>query len=982
MNYKFSNLLGAPYRGGNLVFHDADLLSAVGNRIAMVDLVGSTSATLPMESLKQLRTLALSPDGIQLLAIDEEGKSLIINKQRRVLLHHFSFKGPVAAASFSPNGKFIAAAVGRILQIWHAPSFAKSMNPMRLHRTYGGCHGDITCLNWSADSSWVAVASKDLCARVYSLQSIDGYKPPTLAGHRDVPVAVAFAGQAMHRAATAIGQAPPALITVSRDGALFYWEMLPEQSRTYAGGEWRLGERHFFNQRGASLTSAALHQGTCLLVTGFSNGLFQLHQLPDFNNLHTLSVSHEAINAVSWNARGDWLALGCASLGQLLVWEWRSQTYVLRQQGHFFDASALAFSSDGSLLATGADDNKVKMWAPATGMCYVTFSAHTAPVTAVAFLPNSGAVVSASLDGTVRAWDLLRYRNFRTLTTPSPVQFASLAVDPAGEVVCAGALDTFQIYVWAVKTGRLLDVLSGHEAPVAALAFSPVHSVLASASWDHTIHTWDVFSGKGGIEILQHDHDVLALAFRPDGKLLASATLNGQIYLWNPQEAELQGTIDGRRDIAGGRLSTSKRTAANAPSGTCFTSLAFCADGSWLLAGGASKYVCMYDVADRLLLRRIQISHNRSLDSILDVLNSRDITDAGPVGLIDDQDSDDDVLLPVTAAGRAAAEHDLPGTGARRKRPVIRCRAVALSPTGAAWAAATTEGILMHSLDPGLVFDPSDLAEDVTPAAVLTALKDRAHLKALCLALRLRQPDLISRAVLSTPMGEVQTVAAGVPSTALADMLTSLADLLTKEKLEPQIVAKATNVRNFKTGEFIEVLWQLEEDGVSKAKWWKAKVLGPSPRADPASAAAPYVIRYEQYQDIAEEEAEVIVLAPDQLRHADKEDVMKWRQAGDTSVPTESEWEEGRDDTVTLHELNEDGEELERDIGASIEDAVLQHLQENLPMDGQQRVMAGFRNFADFIKQHLRQKQADKGSEHVVTSDDVAEMLNAFRQNN
>lgn len=63
----------------------------------------------------------------------------------------------------------------------------------------------------------------------------------------------------------------------------------------------------------------------------------------------------------------------------------------------------------------------------------------------------------------------------------------------------------------------------------------------------------------------------------------------------------------------------------------------------------------MYDVAERLLLRRIQISHNRSLDGILDVLNSRDITDAGPVGLIDDQNSDDDALLPVSAAGGASA---------------------------------------------------------------------------------------------------------------------------------------------------------------------------------------------------------------------------------------------------------------------------------------------------------------------------------------
>ena len=61
------------------------------------------------------------------------------------------------------------------------------------------------------------------------------------------------------------------------------------------------------------------------------------------------------------------------------------------------------------------------------------------------------------------------------------------------QVVCAGTLDTFQIYVWAVRTGRLLDVLAAHEAPIAQLAFSPSQSLLASCSWDHTVRTWDVF---------------------------------------------------------------------------------------------------------------------------------------------------------------------------------------------------------------------------------------------------------------------------------------------------------------------------------------------------------------------------------------------------------------------------------------------------------------------------------------------------------
>jgi WD40 repeat protein len=48
--------------------------------------------------------------------------------------------------------------------------------------------------------------------------------------------------------------------------------------------------------------------------------------------------------------------------------------------------AAAAFSPDGALLATGADDAKVKVWTPASGFCFVTFADHTAPVTAVQFL--------------------------------------------------------------------------------------------------------------------------------------------------------------------------------------------------------------------------------------------------------------------------------------------------------------------------------------------------------------------------------------------------------------------------------------------------------------------------------------------------------------------------------------------------------------------------------------------------------------------
>jgi hypothetical protein len=39
--------------------------------------------------------------------------------------------------------------------------------------------------------------------------------------------------------------------------------------------------------------------------------------------------------------------------------------------------------------------------------------------------------------------------------------------------VCAGAMEPFDIYVWSLQTGKVLDVLSGHEGPVCGLALAP-----------------------------------------------------------------------------------------------------------------------------------------------------------------------------------------------------------------------------------------------------------------------------------------------------------------------------------------------------------------------------------------------------------------------------------------------------------------------------------------------------------------------------
>ena len=71
------------------------------------------------------------------------------------------------------------------------------------------------------------------------------------------------------------------------------------------------------------------------------------------------SISQHHISSIAISPSSEWLAFGSSSLGQLLVWEWQSETYILKQQGHFYDMNVLAYSTDGQLIATGGDDGKV-----------------------------------------------------------------------------------------------------------------------------------------------------------------------------------------------------------------------------------------------------------------------------------------------------------------------------------------------------------------------------------------------------------------------------------------------------------------------------------------------------------------------------------------------------------------------------------------------------------------------------------------------
>lgn len=244
---------------------------------------------------------------------------------------------------------------------------------------------------------------------------------------------------------------------------------------------------------------------------------------------------------IAWSPNG--LHLASAGDGtKVYVWDAATgQTLTIYEQhsGLLPNVFALAWSPDGKRIATACSsigiDKTIHIWNAATGQKLLHYDSRYGllpnfSVLALAWSPDGTRIASTCGDKTIRIWNATNGNHIANLKVRSE-WVSSVAWSPDSKrIALTNSNHTAQ--VWDALTGELIVTYRGHSDSVRNIAWSPDGSHLATASNDTTVQIWDPASGTHIYTYRGHKKWATSLAWSPDGTRIVSASNDMTVQIW------------------------------------------------------------------------------------------------------------------------------------------------------------------------------------------------------------------------------------------------------------------------------------------------------------------------------------------------------------------------------------------------------------------------------------------------------------------
>ena len=276
--------------------------------------------------------------------------------------------------------------------------------------------------------------------------------------------------------------------------------------------------------------------GNVLAIEGHTEQVHSISLSPDGKRLARASSDGvELLDAATAETilmidRGNVQKVSLSPDGSILateshLWDVESGEIIANLEPDIFGGT-VAFSADGTTLASTRQSGDIWLWDVASGSLARTLSGHSALVFWLSFSADGATLASGSRwDGTIRLWDVATGES--TATLEEDVRWVSLS--PDGTILAADL--RWGPMLWDVETWTQIP---GPQGNVSSMAFSPDGTILALAGLD-LVTLWDVAARETIATLSGHTHGVDLLSFSPDGTTLASGARDGTVLLWDLQ---------------------------------------------------------------------------------------------------------------------------------------------------------------------------------------------------------------------------------------------------------------------------------------------------------------------------------------------------------------------------------------------------------------------------------------------------------------
>ncbi len=568
------------------------LVTFTSKRARLWDVTTGEAIGKPVPLPETIRSAAVSPDGQQLLLLNDNRTALLWNwrkdkSQPIKLAHDF----PVNVATFSADGKFVAIAGGQnqngTARVWSTADGEPITKSIRIS-------DDVESITFSADGTKLAIASRDRSATVWNARTGQAIGKPLR--HGSIVRHVSFSPDGL-RLVTAsedrtarvwnVLTGEPITPPMQHNDIVTYVEFSPDGTRVATANKDNTG-RVWDANTGEPVTPPLAHNTRVARVRFSPDGRRVLTVAEKSARVwdsitgkpitpplaHNAEILHALFNP-------DGRSVMVASKDRTIrVWDTPAAQQNSRELAIKGELRQTIFSKDNRLMLA-VTDNTLRVWDVTTGEPASQVFNSSAEILAARFVNNDNAINAISSDQSVRSWEIKSGTEKRNMRLPFSVSFAAFSpdskvlftadMDRKGQLRTIPTIEPTQppggagIFKGKKREGTNAPPFTSkgpmenpappgergplrafndnsksieHKSRIAYAQFSTDSSKLVTASWDSTARVWDATTGKAITPPLEHSDRVVLASFSPDGRFVVTASADNTARIWNATTGE------------------------------------------------------------------------------------------------------------------------------------------------------------------------------------------------------------------------------------------------------------------------------------------------------------------------------------------------------------------------------------------------------------------------------------------------------------